>query len=251
MPDEMSFTEAFFLAGQLWWRYPGYGFALFSPAHLVALACCVALVALLVRHADRPGLARTVAVIPLCSLALTQVLIAAQGVYDPTRVPFYICNLCELLILIDCLHPNALCDQCSFALAMLGGISAILFPGWPQCPIWSLPSVTGFLEHSCLIAYPLMRIRAGALRPQLRRAWMPMLVGGAHMLAVIPYNLRFGSNFDFVPLPHGTEPLEAFYQALGNPAYTLLVFAAGCAIVVGEYHLYAAISTRKCKRARR
>ena len=239
MPDGMSVVEAFFLSGQLWWRYPGSGFALWSPEHLAALALCVVLIAALVARADRPGLVRAVAVVPLCSLALTNALTAAQGAYDPTRLPLYLCNLCELIVLVDCLHPNALCDECSFALAMLGGVSAILFPGWPQCPIWSLPSVTGFLEHSCLVAYPLMRMRTGALVPRRRRAWMPMAVGGAHMLAVIPYNLRYGSNFDFVPDPMGTEPLASAFRSLGNPGYTLLVFTMGCAIVWVEYLLCA------------
>ena len=238
MPDGMSVWEAFWLSGQLWWRYPGSGFALFSPAHLAAVACCAALIAALVRHAKRPGLMRAVAVVPLCSLALTNILTAAQGVYDPTRAPLYLCNLCELIVLIDCLHPNALCGECSFALGLLGGVSAILFPGWSQCPIWTLPSVTGFLEHSCLVAYPLMRIRTGALQPAPRRAWMPMVVGGAHMLTVIPYNLRFGSNFDFVPDPLGTEPLETVFRTCSNPVYTLLVFVAGCALVLCEYKLW-------------
>lgn len=65
-----------------------------------------------------------------------------------------------------------------------------------------------------------------------------MVGGGAHMLAVIPYNLRFDSNFDFVPDPLGTEPLETVFRTCSNPVYTLLVFVAGCALVLGEYKLW-------------
>ena len=255
-PNGMTWWEAFLLTGQPWWNWPGWGFRLFGAQHLLWLALCAILITLLVkRYAKMPKgdprrrrMLLVVGIFPQCSLALTNFLCASQGLYDSTRLPLYLCNVCELLILIDTLHPNSFCGECAFALSIVCGAVALLFPGWHQCPAWNIMSVTGFAEHSCLVAFPLMRLASGEVKPRWQRIWMPLVTVVAYGCAIIPYNLAFGSNFGFIPDPMGTQPLEGIYQLLGNPLYTLLVFLCACAGIAGEYAIFE-LTLRKARQS--
>ena len=243
LPDGMGWWEAFLLSGQAWRQYQGWGFALGGPWHLVCLVLCGALIIYLVKkyvHMSVGGTSRrrmllVMGIMPQVSLGLTQYLTMTQGLYGPVSPPLYLCNFSEIFVLADVVYPNMLCDECSFALGFVGGVCALTFPGWIQCPIWSLPSIASFFEHSLLVAFPMVRIASKEFTPDIRHAWMPMVVGASYLLAIMPYNLRFHSNFGFVPDPMGAEPLEYFYQAIGNPGYTIGVFAFGVVVVLSEY----------------
>ena len=255
-PNNMTWWEAFLLTGQPWWQWSGWGFELFGPEHVCWLIICAALMTYIIRsyiRSDKESskhrrIQLVVGIFPLCSLALTNILCISQGLYEPTRLPLYFCNLCELIVFIEVFHPNIFCEECAFALSIVSGASALIFPAWRQCPAWNIMSITGFLEHSCLVAFPLMKLMAKEIRPDMHRAWMPISLTLAYGLAIMPFNLSYGSNFGFVPDPMGTWPLEDIYQTVGNPVYTILVFICSGALILGEYVLVKRLDHKNTRR---
>lgn len=223
----------------VWWGRGGRGFDLLGPEHLAVLALCAAAVALAVAAYKRlpegcgKGSLRRRALLAvssaeLCSLALTNVLTALEGAYTAAKVPLYTCNLCEALDLADAVRPRRWLDASCLAMGVFGGACALVFCGWSGCPIWSVSSVAGFFEHSCIVAFPLMKVAGGDYAPRPSDALAPSLVTMADLAVAVPYNVAFGTNFMFVPDPHGVVPLQGIHDALGNPAYALLVVAVMC-----------------------
>jgi hypothetical integral membrane protein (TIGR02206 family) len=223
----------------IWWERGDSGFKLFGPEHLIALAICAVVMVLLVgaycsmpagceKGSPRRRTMLAVSTVALCSLASTNVLFAVEGVYSPAKLPLYSCNLCEFLIFADAIHPCIWLDEITFAMGIFGGVCAILCCGWTGCPIWSVTSVTGFLEHTCIVSFPLMRVAGGDFVPRTKDVWMPMALTALNIALLIPYNIAFGTNFMFVPAPQGVELLENVYETIGNPAYTMLVLVTMC-----------------------
>jgi hypothetical protein len=221
----------------IWWGRGDCGFSLLGPGHLLALAACALAVVMAAsayrrmpggcgRGSRRRRALLAVSALALCSLALTNALYAVEGVYSAAKLPLYTCNLCEFLDLADALAPRRWLDEASLCMGVLGGTCGLLFCGWSGCPIWSVSSVTGFLEHACIVAFPLMRVAGGDFSPRARDAWVPAALTLADLAVVMPYNVAFGTNFMFVPDPMGAQPLQAVHDALGNPAYAMLVVAA-------------------------
>ena len=260
MPEGLTPLDAFLTTNDLWWLvYPGYGFDFFGPEHLIWLAFIVLAAGLVIGayrrmphdfswRSPRRKVLLALAGIPVVCWTIVTVLTIDQGMLKVSRLPLYLCNLCEALLVIDALHPNRFCDESIFAIGLAGGGAALLFPGWTCCPAWSLPSVTGFIEHSCIVIFAILRIVDGDFRPSARNIWQPMLLTLAYTALIIPLNIACGTNFMFVPDPYEAQPLKALFETLGNPAYTLVYLAGVFAIFAAEYAL-AFTLTRKSRHA--
>ena len=257
LPEGLNPLEAFLTTSDLWWQvYPGYGFSFFGPEHLIWLAIIVCAITLLLRMyshmpatlAPKSPRRKTMLwlslVICICWITVSAMTIQ-QGVLTVSRLPLYLCNLCELLLIVDTFRLNCFCDECIFAIGLAGGIAALLFPGWSHCPAWSLPSVTGFIEHGCIVCFACMRLLDKDFHPNIRNIWMPIVLTVAYTAAIVPFNIAHGTNFMFVPDPMNAEPLQSIYNAFGAGVYTFIYLVSLSAIYLVEYGIALGVQKRR------
>jgi len=255
IPKDMSAFEAFFTSGPLWWDHPGCGFELFGPKHLAVLAlvaCTIVLLAYayarLTQDAEKSRPRRrallAVSLTGTTTMACVYAIRIAQAGLAVSNLPLYSCNLCMVLSIADAIHPSRTLDNVLFAMGLTGGVGALLFCGWTQCPIWCLASLSGFVEHGCLVLFCVMRLVGRDFYPDVHRIWAPITVSAAYLAAIIPVNLAHGTSFMFVPDPMETAPLEALYQALGNPGYTVFFCLALLVLYLLEYAIAGQVRRR-------
>ena len=101
--------EKVIVAEPLLWG--GQGFAMFGPWHLLWLAICAAVIALLVHgyrslpadnswHGGRRWLVLAAAIVPNALLLWGDVLKVQTGTFSPNWWPLHLCNIAEYLSLI-------------------------------------------------------------------------------------------------------------------------------------------------------
>ena len=205
----------------------GVGFTLFSGAHLAALLLCAAACAglcLAFRRADERGKKRlrlaVGGLILLCEV-LSKGFLLLAGAYDLSYLPLHLCGLAVFFAFFHSLFPGETVGNFLYSTCMPGAFFALLFPDWTAYPIFSYRSVLGFAVHALLVAYPLMLVLGGALRPSVRflPRCLAILLGLA--LPVYVFDRLTGLNFMFLLWPSRGSPLEWFAALLGNPGYLL------------------------------
>lgn len=237
----------------------GHGFALFGLEHRVVLGICLVCAGLLARRYTRlpRGLAwgrprrrmlLVLAVVPLALLASRDVALVALGLLSPIFWPLHICNFCEYLALafaLTCDCPSAyLVGELFFAWSATGALSALLFPGWSYCPLWTYASLGGFAEHTLLLVMVWAPVLGGDFVPSARHLWIPLvaaIVGGALFR---PFNAAFDTNFFFVAHPLVDTPFEWLSNVWGDPGYLVPYLLLSWLLWVGWYMLAAHISRR-------
>ena len=206
---------------------PGLGFELFGVEHLCALLCCAALGALLCAAYRRSGPKGRVRLrhalgwaVFACELLKDGNLIA-QGVFGLGYLPLHLCGLAVFFTLFHSLRPGETVGNFLYACCMPGAAFALVFPDWTAYPILSYHALVGFLVHALLVAYPLMLVLGGDLRPRAR--YLPRCFGILLALAVPIYlfDRAFNVNYMFLVLPAPGSPLEWFAALLGVPGYLL------------------------------
>ena len=102
----------------------------------------------------------------------------------------------------------------------------------------------GFTVHALLMAYPLMLVAGGDLRPEARL--LPRCFGILVCCTVPVYlfDRFFGTNYMFLLWPSPGSPLEWFASFLGNPGYLLGYFPM---LAVVWLALYLPFAYRKSK----
>lgn len=227
----------------------GNGFSLFSGAHLVVLAVCLIVSALLVvRYRGLPkgvewGSRRrhqllAMAIVPLAFLLSRNIQLIALGLYANIFWPLHICNFSEYLSLAYALHPQGRggrhLGNLLFCWGLSGGIGALLFPGWSYCPILSYVSVSGFVEHTLLMTIVLCVLAGHDLAPDIKGFWLPGVCAIGGGLFFRWFNSIFDTNFFFVTRPGDAGAPFAFVAGIfGNPGYLVPYFL----IVVGVWFL--------------
>lgn len=205
----------------------GAGFSLRSPAHLTALALAAALIAGLClgfRRASargRTALRRGVGWAVLALELLRVANLAAHGAFSVYYLPLHLCGLAVFFTLGHALRPGALLGNFLYSTCMPGAAFALLFPDWTAYPVWSFHSLVAFAAHALLVAYPLMLVCGGALRPEPRllpRCFALLLALAA---AVWGFDRLADANYMFLLAPAPGSPLEWFAALLGNPGYLL------------------------------
>ena len=200
---------------------------LFGTEHLTWLAFCLlagfALVAMHRKLAGRPEEQRrlelAVAFAPFIFLGVHTSSMLAWGAFNTNCLPLHICNLCEVLALTFAISRRKGIGTVLYGVGTVGSLAALLFPGWSTAAAWSLPSLCGFMEHMLVLAFIVMKLRDGSIRPNIRQIWQPLAFTGIYTAGIYPFNKLAGTNFAFVNwAPYGT-PLLGWEQRLGNPGY--------------------------------
>ena len=202
------------------------GFGLFSFGHffwlLAALLICRALCLRFKNSGDdaRRRLRLTVALTALALELLRAGLLLAAGRYGPGSLPLHLCGLAVYIGALHALRPGELTGQFLYAFCMPGAAFALLFPDWSYYPFWHFITVSGFLLHILLVAYTLMQVVGGAIRPDIRKAPRCLLIMLAVALPIYLFDRAAGLNFMFLNWPSPGSPLE-WFAFLGRPGYLL------------------------------
>ncbi|MST73002.1 TMEM164 family acyltransferase [Olsenella porci] len=238
-----SVVLAFLTPEPVFLSHPEGGFATFGPQHLCMLAIMAALSVVLLRAFRRlpagwgRGTARhrflvTVAAVPLALLGSRDSILIARGLMTPNFWPLHICNICEFLNLALAVSESRHIARVAYPWGMVGGIGALLLPGWTYCPVWSYASVGGFVEHALMVVCCLCMVGGGLYRPRLRHLWEPTVAAVTGGLLFRILNPVLGTNFFFV-----TQPVAAPFvwgvRRFGDPGflviYLLIALALWCA----------------------
>jgi len=220
----------------------GIGFPTFGPAHVAWLAAVATMDVLVVRGyrslprgtekgSPRRRMMLVIALVPLALLVGDDVLMASWNVFSPQWWPLHTCNVCEYLLLVYALRPNRATGEVIFTLGLLGALLALVFPGWTSCAPYTYPCLCGFAEHGLLVAFVLMLLAGGDLRPRREDLRISLAFVAIYLAVVYPLNNALDTNFAFVSTPADGSPLVAVASVFGNPGY-LVPYAAA---LVGSF----------------
>ncbi len=205
----------------------GVGFSLWGVAHIAWLgiaAVIVAALCLVYRRAPESGrrrLRRALGWAVLACEALKDVNVAAQGRFDVWYLPLHLCGLAVFFTFAHSRRPGRTLGNFLYSCCMPGAAFALLTPDWTAYPPFSYHAIVGFLVHALLIAYPLMHVVGGDLRPEAKQ--LPRCLG-ILLCCAVPiwvFNRFFGTNYMFLSRPSPGSPLEWFASFLGVPGYLL------------------------------
>ena len=206
---------------------PDAGFHLWGWAHLLWLAismCLGAALCISYRRSGRRGRTRlricTGCAVLLCEIAKDANLLI-QGAMSVYYLPLHLCGLAVFFTFFHCLRPGETVGEFLYGVCMPGAAFALLFPDWTAYPAFSYHSIVGFLVHTLLMAYPLMQLCGGDLRPDARRLPRCLAILAALAAAVYVFDRAVSANYMYLLLPAPGSPLEWFAQRLGNPGYLL------------------------------
>jgi uncharacterized membrane protein YwaF len=142
-----------------------------------------------------------------------------QGCFGVYHLPLHLCGLAVFFTFAHALHPTETVGNFLYSSCMPGAACALLFPDWTAYPAFSYHSLVAFLVHALLVAYPLVQLAGGALRPRAR--FLPRCFAILLALAVPIYlfDRLFRTNYMFLLSPSAGSPLAWFASFLGNPGY--------------------------------
>ncbi len=205
----------------------GVGFSLWGGAHILWLCIAAAIAAVLCLayrrspDAGRGRLRRALGWAVLACEALKDVNVLAQLGFDVWYLPLHLCGLAVFFTFAHSRKPGKTLGNFLYACCMPGAAFALLTPDWTAYPPFSYHSLVGFTVHALLLAYPLMHVVGGDLRPEAR--YLPrcfgILLGCA--VPIWLFNRVFGTNYMFLMRPSPGSPLEWFSSFLGVPGYLL------------------------------
>ena len=200
----------------------GLGFSHFDGFHLAWLlagAAVIFLSCLLYRKLGEKqrGIFRKTAALLLVADELFLVLpMIAMGVFRAAYLPFELCSINLFLIAWHAWKPNRTLGAYLYTVCIPGALAAMLFPSWTKLPALNFVQIHSFTLHILLIAYPVILLAAGELKPRLRD--VPRCLGLLVMLAGIALvlNLLWDTNFMFLMRVSKGNPLYIFQEAWGN-----------------------------------
>ena len=211
----------------------GVGYALFSPAHLSAIAVSLVIILLItVRFVvsgeeRRLRIRRITAIIPVILLVLRFTYAVIYGAPVVYELPLHLCSMTGIFCFIYefCLektpYVRSVLGQAMYALCLPGALMAILFPNGTIYPIIHYISFESYLFHSLIVAYIFLRSIDKGIVPSVREAYKSILF----LLIIVPpvylFNVIFDTNYMFVIRPSLGSPLYGFYRAGGYAGYRI------------------------------
>ena len=207
-------------------RGDGAGFGMFTPVHWLCVFLCVLAVVLLCAAYRRSGekkrrrLMLAAAWLGLGLELLRALLLMLAGEYGIGRLPLHLCGIAVYAVFFHALRGGRLTGQFLYAFCMPGALAAILFPDWSYYPLLHFVTLSSFALHMLIVAYVLMPVTAGELRPDIRET--PKCLGIMLLMAIPVYvfDRLTGTNYMFLNWPSEGSPLE-WFAFLGRPGYVL------------------------------
>jgi hypothetical integral membrane protein (TIGR02206 family) len=148
-----------------------------------------------------------------------QIICLVKGVYEPGLIPFHLCGMSILFIVIHTLRPNRTTAELLYSLSVPGAIAALLFSDWTMYPLANFFCQQSFFIHFFEFTFPLLLLSTGEMRPRFTQLWRCVI----YLLIVVPpiyfFNHAYNTNFFFMNEAAPGSPLAPLQAWLGNPGY--------------------------------
>lgn len=218
----------------------GLGFSAFGPEHLAWLVICAVFIAGACRTYRQAGnekrafLRRSLAAAIVGNELFKTVMLLIGGNWSPAYLPLHLCSVNILLIAVHAVKPCKLLDNFLYAICIPGAAAALLFPSWTKLPIMNFMYLHSFTVHILLMAYPIMLLSGGDIRPDPK--YIPKCVAllGTLALVALVCNVHFGTNFMFLMSAGKGNPLYWFQKHCGSHLVGFLVLIP---LVLGAMYL--------------
>ncbi|MCL2377106.1 MAG: TIGR02206 family membrane protein [Defluviitaleaceae bacterium] len=231
------------------------GFGLYSVTHFVVLAIIAVfawVVCIVYRRMDDINRLKMVRVIAVSVLVLEFAQQISYPIFhDGVRVeylPFQLCGIMIFLGIVYAIKPNDTLGEIFYGLGLPGYVAALLFPNWDMYPIINFYAIKSFSTHALQIAFVLMLLAAGQIRPKARNAWKPMVFIALLAVPTYIFNIIFGTNFLFINAGSPGSPLEFLVDTFGNPLFLIPYAMLAAAVISLMYVPWFIIERRKRKR---
>ena len=192
-------------------------FSLFGTEHIIWLiACAVLLLLSLTASRGSAVFVRAVAVIAVSFHLIQCAFRIYEGSYDLYTLPIHICAISSYFTLIHALTGSAIIGEILFFPGLPGAICALIWPDWTMYRPFGVLSITGFLSHIAIVIYVLTAIRAGMIRPSLKKSYIPVMFIALYSVLIIPFDKHFHANYGFLNVPSPGSVLEIIAKIFGS-----------------------------------
>ncbi|MCL2377104.1 MAG: YwaF family protein [Defluviitaleaceae bacterium] len=215
----------------------GYGFGMYSVTHFVVLAVIAVIIAAMCigyKRMDDASRLKMVRIIAYTLVVIEIMQVSSYPIFhDGFRVEYFSLHLCGIMIFVGlayAIKPSETVGEILYAVGLPGYLAAFAFPNWTMYPLLNFYAIKAFTTHGLQIAFILMLIFAGQVRPSPSRAWKPLVFLVAIAIPIYILNLAIGTNFLYINSGSPGSPLEIFIDTFGSPLF--LVPYAGLVVVV-------------------
>ena len=232
----------------------GVGFALFGPEHLAWLAVLCVAASGLILYARRLApqgrlrLARALAYGQLALEILRDVYIIAAGGWRWSYLPLHPCAFTMFFMVLWARKPAKLWGNLMYGFGLAGALAALLFCNWTNQPIWQFQTIYSFEFHGLLVAWILMLLLSGDIRPEWKGLWQCIgFLAVAVPLTAIANNILPDCNFFFTREGSEGSPLEFLIQLFGTPWWLVAYGALALVLLTTEFLPWRISECRKQK----
>lgn len=155
--------------------------------------------------------------------------------FTVSYLPFELCSLAMFAILIHAYTNNLIVGDMLYNIFLPGGIAALLFCNWTDRSIYEFMCSFSFIFHMVLVAYCVMTLYAGVIKPNIKRIGYSILFLLIAAIIIYPLNKLLNTNFMFLNTPSPGSPLVPLEQIFGNPGY---IFGLAILIAILWFILY-------------
>lgn len=220
----------------------GVGFKLYGPEHLIWLAVVAAMIFAMVRIYQKLGkvgrrrYAKGIACYLLATEVIRDALIFALGGWEWSYIPLHPCSFTMFIIAVWAFKPNRFCGNLLYGFGIVGAACALLFCNWTSQPPLQFQSVHSFVFHGVLVAFVLMTVICGDIRPDGRGIIdnLVFLIPVASVATVFNMILP-DCNFFFTNGGSEGSPLEILVKLFGEPWWLLSYLALAAAVLTVEF----------------
>jgi len=207
---------------------PGDGFALMGGVHLTMLGLLALLIAALCvfykrqDEKNRRTMIRVIAILIFTLEAAKQLTFPLiHKRYWAEQLPLHLCGLGIAIELVHAFYPGKATREILYSLCLPGAVAALLFCNWSMFPLQNFYCLQSFLIHALHVAFPLMLLAAGELRPQVKQLWRVVIFLVIILPPVYFANTMLSTNFFFINAGSEGSPLEIFIEWAGTPGFLL------------------------------
>jgi len=235
---------------------PGDGFALMGGAHLAMLGLMAVLIAALCVFYKRLAPDKRRTMIRAIAIAMLTLETAKQlslpiihKQYWVEQLPLHLCGLSIAIEFIHAFFPGKTSGEILYSLGLPGAVAALMFSNWSMYPLANFYCLQSFFIHALHVAFPLMLLIAGELKPQAKQLWRVALFLAFAAIPIYYINTQLSTNFFFINAGSEGSPLEIFINWLGAPWF-LLPYAGLVAFIWLLMYTPWVLKNMKTKKAR-
>ena len=251
----VQWNESYFWLEQSLLPYP-MGYARFSWQHLLTLGILLVLGILLYRLFCRlsPGGQRrflqVIAVMMPVMEAGKLLLLAIEGVFDLSYLPFFLCSLGIYVFPIIAFAKYGRVVYLTSVVCLLvlvpSSLAALLFPDWiGDYPAISFMSLYSYLWHFLLILFPLCTWRADYMEVHKSSSLVAFLALFAMLPFILILDNTLGQNYWFIEKPEVNNPFYGIYNFGGQALYMGVLFTTGAVLIFLSWGVFYALQKRK------